>query len=197
MKTLGYYNGVIDELENCRVPMLDRGFYFGDGVFTVFYCRNHIPYELGLHIDELFRSAEGVRIPPCTAKEKLATLLLRLIRKMEDGDLWVYVQLTRATDFRNHAFPAGSVPSNLTVMIRPAVVKDIHGKVRCITTEDRRHTLCQFKTLNYLANVLAAQEAVDAGADECIFRRGGYRYRMCPRQPCDPSKRRSPDASGE
>lgn len=172
MKTLGYYNGVIDELENCRVPMLDRGFYFGDGVFTVFYCRNHIPYELGIHIDELFHSAEGVRIQPCVSKEELSQLLPDLIRKVEDGTLWVYVQLTRGTEIRNHAFPAGSVPSNLTVMIRPAKLKDVHGKVRCVTTEDRRHTLCNFKTLNYIANVLAAQEALDADADECIFRRG-------------------------
>ena len=33
MKTLGYYNGKIDELDKITVPMLDRACYFGDGVY--------------------------------------------------------------------------------------------------------------------------------------------------------------------
>ena len=36
MKTLGYYNGRIGELDQMTVPMLDRACYFGDGVYDVF-----------------------------------------------------------------------------------------------------------------------------------------------------------------
>ena len=46
MKTLGYYNGTVDELERMRVPMLDRGCYFGDGVYDVTYSRNYHIYAL-------------------------------------------------------------------------------------------------------------------------------------------------------
>ena len=31
MKTLGYYNGRIDEIANMTVPMTDRSHWFGDG----------------------------------------------------------------------------------------------------------------------------------------------------------------------
>ena len=41
MKTLGYYNGKIDELDRITVPMLDRACYFGDGVYDVTFCRNY------------------------------------------------------------------------------------------------------------------------------------------------------------
>ena len=33
MKTLGYYNGTYDELENMMVPFDDRVCFFGDGVY--------------------------------------------------------------------------------------------------------------------------------------------------------------------
>ena len=33
METLGYYNGEYGELCDMKVPMLDRGCYFGDGIY--------------------------------------------------------------------------------------------------------------------------------------------------------------------
>lgn len=41
MKTLGYYNGKYDELENMSVPMNDRVCWFGDGVYDAGPCRNY------------------------------------------------------------------------------------------------------------------------------------------------------------
>ena len=64
MKTLGYYNGKIRDLEHSSIPMLDRGCYYGDGVFNVSYSRNRHIYEYQAHMDELYKSAKGVRITP-------------------------------------------------------------------------------------------------------------------------------------
>ena len=41
MKTLGYYNGMYDELDRMMVPMNDRVCYFGDGVYDAGPCRNY------------------------------------------------------------------------------------------------------------------------------------------------------------
>ena len=49
MKTLGYYNGEIDELDRVKVPMLDRASYFGDGVYDVAFSRNYRIYALFSH----------------------------------------------------------------------------------------------------------------------------------------------------
>ena len=67
MKTLGYYNGTIDELDKIQVPMLDRGCYFGDGIYEVCFCRNRRIYALEEHVDRFFSSANLLKIKPtCT-----------------------------------------------------------------------------------------------------------------------------------
>ncbi len=171
MKTLGYYNGVIDELDRMSVPMLDRACYFGDGVYDVTYSRHYHIYALDEHVDHFFESASLIQIQPHISKEELKKILQKLVTKMDCGDLWVYFQLSRSTDMRTHAFPADPKP-NLWVMLKPAVIRDTYAPMRCISGEDTRFQHCNVKSLNLLPNVLATQAATAAGADECILHRG-------------------------
>ena len=62
MKTLGYYNGKIDELDRISVPMLDRAGYFGDGVYDVTFSRNYRVYMLEEHVERIFQSANLLKI---------------------------------------------------------------------------------------------------------------------------------------
>ena len=171
MKTLGYYNGKIDKLDKITVPMLDRACYFGDGVYDVTFSRNHKIYMLEEHVSRIFASAARIGIHPQICENELCELLRSLIRKMDDGEQWVYFQLSRATDFRAHAFPEHPVP-NLWIMLKPAKIKDTYQPMRCITMEDTRFLHCNVKSLNLLPNVLATQATVEAGVDECILHRG-------------------------
>lgn len=171
MKTLGYYNGVIDELDRVSVPMLDRACYFGDGVYDVTYSRNYRIFALREHLDNFFVSASLIGIVPPYTKEELEKLLYDLVRKMDTGNLWVYVQLSRSADPRTHAFPKDPKP-NLWVMLRPAEIRDTYAPMRCISMEDTRFYHCNVKSLNLLPNVLATQAATAAGSDECILHRG-------------------------
>ncbi len=172
MKTLGYYNGTVAELEDMRVPMLDRACYFGDGVYDVAYSRNFRIYALEEHVDRFFQSAELLKIDLTVSKDELCRLLCDLVRKMDQGSLWVYFQVTRGTDFRSHAFP-NAKRSNLWIMLKPAEIRDTYQEQRCITMEDKRFRFCNIKTLNLIPNILATQAATEAGADECIFHRDG------------------------
>ena len=171
MKTLGYYNGTVDELDRITVPMLDRACYFGDGVYDVTYSRNHRIYALEEHVDRFFASAEMLRISLGMTRKELCSLLSDLVCKLDDGDLWVYFQASRATAPRSHAFPEGA-KANLWVMLKPAKIKDTYQPMRCITMEDTRFLHCNVKSLNLLPNVLATQATVEAGVDECILHRG-------------------------
>ena len=172
MKTLGFYNGRIDELDRISVPMLDRACYFGDGVYDVTFSRNHKIYMLEEHVARLFQSASRIGIRPRITEEELAKLLSELILRLDDGEAWVYFQLSRGTDFRAHAFPEKAEP-NLWIMLRPAKIKDTYRPLRCITAEDTRSLYCNIKSLNLLPNVLLTQATVDACADECILHRNG------------------------
>ena len=106
MKTLGYYNGRYDEIDNMTIPMNDRVCWFGDGVYDAGPCRNYHIFALDEHVDRFFNNAGLLKIQmPCT-KEELKALLNDLVRKMDTGSLFVYYQVTRGTAVRSHEFPA-------------------------------------------------------------------------------------------
>lgn len=170
MENLAYYNGRIDLIERMTVPMCDRAGYFGDGVYDATYSRNHIIYALEEHMERFCNSARLVGMELPMPREQLSALLCELVRRVDDGEQFVYWQLTRGTAPRNHLFP--DVPPNLWIMLKPATVKDTYERVRLITVEDTRFLHCNIKTLNLLPNVLASQRAAQAGAQEVIFHRG-------------------------
>ena len=86
MKTLGYYNGKYDELENMSVPMNDRVCWFGDGVYDAGPCRNYKIFAIDEHVDRFFNSAGLIKMQvPCT-KAELKALLQDLVNKMDTGE---------------------------------------------------------------------------------------------------------------
>ena len=171
MENLGYYNGEIGLIEEMRVPMLDRACVFGDGIYDATYSRNHVIYNLCEHVDRFFSSAEKLRMTVPMSKSELSELLSDLVKKVDDGEQFVYFQLTRATAPRNHVFPE-NVPANLWVMLRPSKIKDNNIPVKLITAEDTRFFHCDIKTLNLIPSVMASQKAHESGCDEAVFHRG-------------------------
>ena len=75
MKTLGYYNGKIDELDKITVPMLDRASYFGDGVYDVTFSRNYKIYKLREHVERIFASAALLKIFPEITPDELCEIV--------------------------------------------------------------------------------------------------------------------------
>ena len=123
MKTLGYYNGEIAELDKLTMPVLDRACYFGDGVYDVTYSRNYRAFAIKEHILRLFQSAEIVQIHPAISQKELCALICSLLKRMHTGENRIYIQFSRGSGNRNHAFPSKSSP-NLLIMIEPAALRD-------------------------------------------------------------------------
>ncbi len=171
MKTLGYYNGRYDEIENMYIPMNDRVCYFGDGCYDATYSRNHIIYNIDEHIERFYNSAALLKIHLPYTKDVMKDLLNEMILKVDDGDCFVYWQTTRGTAMRNHVFPEDE-KANIWITINPCPVQPIDAEIKVITMEDTRFLHCNIKTLNLLPSVLAAQKAKEAGCDEAIFHRG-------------------------
>ncbi len=171
MKNLGYYNGRYDLIENMTVPMNDRACFFGDGLYEAAYARNYRVYALDEHIDRLFDSAEKLDIVVPHSKGELRELILSLVKKLDSGDQLVYFQVSRGTEMRNHA-PGEGLVGNMWITLKPAVIRDVYGKIKLITFPDTRYFHCNMKTLNLLPSVLASKAAAEAGADEAVFHRG-------------------------
>ena len=182
MKTLGYYNGRYDEIDNMTIPMNDRVCWFGDGVYDAGPCRNYHIFALDEHVDRFFNNAGLLKIQmPCT-KEELKALLNDLVRKMDTGSLFVYYQVTRGTAVRSHEFPV-NCPANLWIMLKPQKAPELTEKIKLITVEDTRFFHCNIKTLNLIPSVMAAQKASEAGCQEAVFHRDG-RVTECAHSNC-------------
>ena len=177
MERLGYYNGTYGPLEEMTVPMNDRACWFGDGVYDAGPCRNYHIFALDEHVDRFFRSAAALQIKMPVSKEELKNILNDLVLKMDSGNLFVFMQVTRGTALRKHAFPEG--PANLWITLFPAEILDGLKPVRLITTEDTRFFHCNIKTLNLIPSVMAAQKAEEAGCFEAVFYRPGGRVTEC------------------
>lgn len=114
------------------------------------------------------------------SKPELADLLNSLVKKMETGNIFVYVQVTRGTQFpRNHVFPEPDVPANLWVTLTPQVMPDGKTPIKLITVPDTRFFHCNIKTLNLIPSVMASQQAKEAGCQEAVFYRKPDRVTEC------------------
>lgn len=175
MKTLGYYDGSYGSLDEMTVPMSDRVCWFGDGVYDAGPCRNYHIFAIDEHIDRFYRSASLLDIRMPMEKTELKQLLNELVRKMDDGNLFVYYQVTRGIGekkIRNHSYEK-DVPGKLWITLTPASISDGMEPIQLITTEDTRFLHCNIKTLNLIPSVMASQKAKEAGCREAVFYRPG------------------------
>ena len=168
MKTLAYYNGSFGEIESIFVPITDRAYYFGDGIYDVAYCYNHKIFALDEHVDRFLSSARYFDVRLHMGKEELIDLIERMADKVDGDKLSVYFQCSRGTGYRDHLF-SGDGYGNIAIMIRPAGIKDQNRPLKTMTATDIRHGYCGHKTLNLLSNVMAIKEAAKKGLDEVIF----------------------------
>ncbi|MBV4419289.1 D-amino acid aminotransferase [Clostridium tyrobutyricum] len=172
MKTLGYYNGKYDLIENMTIPMNDRACYFGDGVYDAAFSRNNVIFALDEHIDRFFNSAGLLRIKIPYTKDELKTLLIDMVKKVDAVEQFVYWQVTRGTAMRDHVFPGDDVKANIWITLEPWNIEYKQQKLKLITLEDTRFLHCNIKTLNLLPNVMAAQKAKENNCQEAVFHRG-------------------------
>ena len=164
MKDLGYYNGKYDEIEKMSIPMLDRVCWFGDGIYDATYSHNHKIFDLEAHLNRFYNSAKLLDINMPMERAELARLLKELVLKVDDGDQFVYMQVTRGSGLREHIYCHGeqSTP-NLWITLTPCKVSDTYKPIDVITYEDKRFEYCNVKTLNLIPSCLAATAANRAG----------------------------------
>ena len=111
-----YLNGQFLPLEEARVPVMDRGFLFGDGVYEVIPVYSRRPFRQREHLDRLQASLDGIRLENPHSVQEWEGLIGRIVELAESEDQGVYLQVTRGPGPRDHAFPRVILP---TVFILP------------------------------------------------------------------------------
>jgi D-alanine transaminase len=169
-------NGEFMPLAEARVPVLDRGFIFGDGVYEVIPVYARRPFRLEGHLQRLERSLDGIRLPNPHTRAQWSELIEELARRGPSEDQSLYLQVTRGVAKRDHAFPKDTKPT-VFMMTNPLVAPDpklVGEGVSAVSAPDNRWLRCDLKTIALLPNVLLRQLAVDAGAAEVVLLRDGF-----------------------
>ncbi|MGD8702406.1 MAG: D-amino acid aminotransferase, partial [Desulfosarcina sp.] len=170
MPDLAYVNGEILPIENALVPIEDRGYQFGDGVYEFIASYKGRLFMLEPHLDRLERSLRELAYDPIPrAQIKEAVLDLFNISGYQRAG--IYIQVSRGVAPRNHAFAPGMAPQ---IVMTVRAVQEVPEKVRtdgatAITVKDTRWGRCDIKTIQLLSNSLAKQKALDSGCDDAIF----------------------------
>lgn len=172
---LVYLNGDFLPLDQARVPVLDRGFLFGDGVYEVIPAYAGHLFRLEQHLDRLSQSLAAIRMQPPLSHDQWREVLQRLLAGRA-GDHSIYLQVTRGADSkRDHEIPQGIAPT-VFAMATPLSAppeERLQRGISCITLDDIRWAHCNVKAITLLGNVLLKQQALDEGSLEAILIREG------------------------
>ena len=171
-----YLNGEFMPLADARIPVLDRGFIFGDGVYEVIPVYSRKPLRLAEHLARMQNSLDAIRLKNPLTRDDWTHLVGQIIERNPWDDQSVYVQVTRGVAPRDQAFPANPVPTVFIManpMAKPSAEQREKG-VGVITAEDFRWKRCDIKSVSLLANCLLRQLAADAGCVEAVLLRDGY-----------------------
>jgi D-alanine transaminase len=170
-----YLNGAFLPIEEARVPVLDRGFIYGDGVYEYIPVYRRQAFRLPQHLARLQHSLDGIRLANPHSDAEWTSIVMELVARQPFDDQGVYFQVTRGVAKRDHAFPAGVAPT-VFMMSNPLATpspEQVERGVAVVTAEDNRWRHCDLKTISLVGNVLMRQLAADAGAVETVMFRDG------------------------
>jgi D-alanine transaminase len=173
-------NAEMVPLSEARIPVLDRGFIFGDGIYEVVPIYAGRAFRIDQHLARLARSLKAISIPDPFSlaewKARIDDLVVAFHRSHGIDDQFVYMQVTRGVAKRGHAFPKDIVPT-VFMMTSPLVLPSdaVRAKgVVAVTQTDNRWMRCDIKSVSLLGNVLMAEHAASHGATETIMFRDGF-----------------------
>ena len=175
-----FINDEFLRVEDAKVSVFDHGFLYGDGVFESMVAFNSKIFRLDDHVDRLFASALAIALQIPLSKERIKDAILCTVRKNQLKDAYVRVVVTRG---QGYPVLDPRIPERPTVVVLtykqelpPVVAKTYHSReagIRAVVASTRKTPPVsldsRIKSLNYLNNIMARLEAINAGADEAIL----------------------------
>lgn len=169
-----FLDGQWPALKDARISPLDRSFLFADGVYEVIPVFAGRPFRFEEHLQRLTRSLHGIRMQDPYEAQGWRDITRELLQRngLHSGDSYVYLQVSRGSEWgRNHA-PLPDVPPLIFAFCTPFPPPNetqLAEGVACVTAQDIRWSRCDIKSVSLLGNVLLRQLSVDAGAQETIL----------------------------
>jgi len=172
--TYVFLNGEVIRARDATIPADDRGFLYGDSVFTTLRCYAGVPFRLDRHCARLNASLRSpvVAIDYEVNPDDLLKRIGRLIELNRCPDAVVRFEVTRGRG-AGPLPPADAVPMTL-LTVQPYTQKKslcAEGASLIVSSvrRDPRGELGKHKLGSYFLSLLARREAAAQGADEAII----------------------------
>jgi branched-chain amino acid aminotransferase len=158
-----------------HVSVFDRGFLYGDSVFETLRTYRGVPFELGVHMDRLARSAALVFIDLPVPRATLEAEVLSAVQSGQNAESYVRVMVTRGQGLLGLDPALAERPSRV-IIVQPLKAPPEHfytQGVAAITYRTQRQVdatnAAGAKVGNYLVSVLAMREASRVSAIEALI----------------------------
>ncbi len=164
-----FLNGRFVPEAQAVIPITDRGFLYGDGLFETLRVGNGRPLWWGRHMDRFQGGAALLRIRLPWSPEALRGLAVKLIAQNEMPEAMLRITLTRGSGSRGYSAKEATSPT-LVMTIHP--LAEPPASLRLMIASPRipaNDPAANYKTANKLAQILARIEAEDGGADEALL----------------------------
>lgn len=169
-----FLNGQFMPIDEAKVPVLDRGFIFGDGIYEVVPVYSRAPFRLEGHLARMERSLGEVKIRNPYTRAQWTEIIAKLVSLQSFEDQGVYWQITRGVAKRDHAFPKDIEPT-VFMMSNPLVTPSkaqVDSGGSAVSAQDFRWHRCDIKVTSLMGNCMLRQLSAEAGGVETILFRG-------------------------
>jgi D-alanine transaminase len=170
-----FLNGRFLPIDEAKIPVLDRGFIFGDGVYELVPVYSRVAFRLDEHLARLERSLAETKIRNPYSRTQWRDIIYRLVDAQPFEDQGVYFQVTRGVAKRDHAFPKGVEPT-VFMMSSPLVTPPrelVEKGAAAVSAQDNRWLRCDIKSISLIGNCLLRQLSAEGGETETILFRDG------------------------
>jgi D-alanine transaminase len=176
MSRIVFLNGSFLPIEEAKVPFMDRGFLFGDGVYEGVGVLDGRLIDNEAHLERLERSLREVRIPNPYSRAEWTAFEEEIAQRNGMTEGFIYFQVTRGAAERDFVFPENAKPTVAMFTQAKAIVNSPLAEkgMAVITVPDQRWKRRDIKSISLLAQVLAKQAAKEAGAHEAWMVEDGF-----------------------
>jgi branched-chain amino acid aminotransferase len=165
-----WLNGALLAAAEARIDPTDRGFLLGDGVFETICVAEGEPRHLPRHLHRLRDGAAVLGIPLDLSDAEIDRIIASVVAANRLEQAAVRITLTRGPAPRGVLPPQNPCP---TLLVAAQPLTAAAGAVDLIVAKTVRRNelsvLSRIKSLNYLDNILARQEAASRGAGDALL----------------------------
>ena len=170
-----YINGKFYSKEDAKISVYDHGLLYGDGVFEGMRTYSGKVFRLVEHIDRLYESARAILLTIPMSKQDLIDAVKKTVELSGLSDSYIRLVVTRGAGSLGLDPNRTSDPQVIIIVDLIALYdrKYYDEGLKIITASTiRNHPAAlspRIKSLNYLNNIMAKIEGLQAGCMEAIM----------------------------